>query len=694
MRLRYAAMALAAFLLTGASASAQVGAGPARTFQPSDLFALQQVSDPQVRRDGALIAYVRESQDIMTDSAHRAIWLVDPTTGAQRPLAGSGASQSHPRWSPDGKRLAYVSSGEDHRPQLYVYWLESGASTRVANLPEAPTSIAWSPDGRQLAFTMLVRSEGVTLGAPLAKPEGAKWAEPLQIIDRVHFREDNEGYLKPGYDQLFLVSADGGAPRQMTFGQFDASGPLAWTPDARSIVFSSNRSQGWELQPTLSQLFRLALPSGELTALTKRVGPNEDPAISPNGQLVAYVGYDDSRARGYENQRLYIMGVDGSGDHSITDGLNRSVSHPSWSADGRSLFVQYTDQGVTKVARVGLDGRITPVVAGLGGSELDRPYSGGAFTVSGSGVVAYTLGGPDHPNDLGVVRPGSAPKRLTELNADLFAGKTLAKVEPLPVVSSYDKRPIDAWLMTPPGFDPARKYPMILEIHGGPFSSYGPNFASELQLYAAAGYVVLYVNPRGSTSYGDVFANLIDKTYPSYDYDDLMSAVDTAIAKGSVDPDQLFVTGGSGGGLLTAWVVGKTHRFRAAVSQKPVINWTSEVLTTDGYAFMARHWFGKMPWEDPQDYWRRSPLSLVGDVVTPTAVMGGVEDHRTPPSEAEQYFAALKLRGVPTVLIRVPGASHGALAERPSQEAAEAAAILAWFGRYRTTPSASSAPPS
>ena len=264
----------------------------------------------------------------------------------------------------------------------------------------------------------------------------------------------------------------------------------------------------------------------------------------------------------------------------------------------------------------------------------------------------------------------------------------------MPVVSSFDKRPIDAWIMSPPGFDPARKYPLILEIHGGPFSSYGPNFASELQLYASAGYVVLYVNPRGSTSYGDTFANLIDKNYPSRDYDDLMSAVDAVVAKGFVDPDNLFVTGGSGGGLLTAWIVGKTHRFRAAVTQKPVIDWASEVLTTDGYAFMARHWFGKMPWEDPEGYWRRSPLSLVGAVTTPTAVMGGTEDHRTPPSEAEQYFAALKLRGVPTVLIRVPGASHEALAERPSQEAAEAAAILAWFARYRSPSPGGGAPAS
>ncbi|HWD67621.1 MAG TPA: prolyl oligopeptidase family serine peptidase, partial [Caulobacteraceae bacterium] len=342
----------------------------------------------------------------------------------------------------------------------------------------------------------------------------------------------------------------------------------------------------------------------------------------------------------------------------------------------------YGDHGATRIARVGLDGRMETVADNLGGAEPDRPYNGGSYTVSANGTAAFTLGAVDHPSDVGLARGGQV-RRLTNLNAGLFEGKTLARVEPLAVASSVDKRPIDAWIITPPDFDPARKYPLILEIHGGPFAAYGPSFASELQLYAAAGYVVVYANPRGSTSYGEAFADLIDRNYPSQDYDDLMSVVDAAIAKGSVDPNNLYVTGGSGGGLLTAWIVGKTNRFRAAVTQKPVIDWTSEVLTVDVYAFMAKYWFGKMPWEDPDFYWRRSPLSLVGNVTTPTMVMVGEEDHRTPPSEAEQFFQALQLRSVPTVLVRVPGASHETLADRPSQEAAEISAILAWFGEHR-----------
>jgi len=258
----------------------------------------------------------------------------------------------------------------------------------------------------------------------------------------------------------------------------------------------------------------------------------------------------------------------------------------------------------------------------------------------------------------------------------------------LPVNSSFDQRPIDAWMILPPDFDPAKKYPLILEIHGGPQTAYGPNFSTDDQLYAAAGYIVLFTNPRGSTSYGEEFTNLIDKDYPGHDYDDLISAVDAAIAAGNVDPNNLFVTGGSGGGVLTAWIVGKTDRFRAAATQKPVINMSSFALTTDFAAGFSPSWRKERPWEDPQTYWKYSPLSLVGNVKTPTLVVVGSEDYRTPVSEAEQYYTALQTRGIPTALVKITGASHGGIAARPSQAAAKASAILAWFERYRVKTSA------
>jgi acylaminoacyl-peptidase len=247
--------------------------------------------------------------------------------------------------------------------------------------------------------------------------------------------------------------------------------------------------------------------------------------------------------------------------------------------------------------------------------------------------------------------------------------------------SSHDDLDIQAWVARPPGFDPQKKYPLLLEIHGGPAAAYGAHFAAEVQLYAAAGYVVVYANPRGSTSYGADFALQIHHNYPSQDYDDLMSAVDAVIAQGSIDTNQLYVTGGSGGGVLTAWIVGKTDRFRAAVVAKPVINWASFVLSADLPPLFAQYWFPKMPWEDPMDYWKRSPLSLVGNVSTPTMLLVGEADWRTPAWESEQYYQALKLRGIDTALVRIPGASHS-LAKRPSQLIAKVAAILEWFERH------------
>ena len=679
--MRLAALATVMALATAGAVSAQVMDGPSRIFGARDLFGLQMATDPQVRPDGGAVAYVRAANDIMTDRARRSIWLVDTATGAQTPLVVDDATNLAPRWSPDGSRLAYVAAGPNGA-ELYVRWIASGRSAKVASLEQAPNDVAWSPDGKTLAFTMLTLDEGRPLSPPIKKPEGAKWAEPLKVIDRVTYRADGEGFLKPGYRHVFVVSADGGQPRQITFGKFDDAGPIDFSHDGTSVIFSTNRAENWERDPQEAELYAVSLADGALTRLTNRVGPDAAPTVSPDGSKIAYVGYDDTRRRGYENVRLYVMDRDGKNSRLLTGGLDRSVSAPQWAADGKSLYVSYEDLGVTKMARVTLDGKVETLFSGLGGGGLDRPYTGGGFSVGRNGVIAFTDADTARPSNLALWKGGKV-QRATDLNADLLTGKTLAKVEALPVTSSYDKKPIGAWIAYPPNFDPSKKYPLILEIHGGPFSAYGPSFATDVQLYAAAGYIVVYSNPRGSTSYGEAFANEIDRNYPSHDYDDLMSVVDAAIAKGVVDDKRLYVTGGSGGGALTAWIVGKTDRFRAAATQKPVINWTSEVLTTDGYNFMAAYWFGKMPWEDPQGYWARSPLSLVGNVKTPTLVVVGENDDRTPPSEADQYFAALQLRGVPTALVRVPGASHGGIAARPSQSAAKAGAILAWFERYR-----------
>jgi dipeptidyl aminopeptidase/acylaminoacyl peptidase len=681
MRFLYTLSLIVAAAQLAGPTSPAAPAGPSRYFSGGDLFNLEVATDPEISPDGRTIAYVRKSNDIMTDRARSTIWLIDVATGEQRPLLSGSGSYGSPRWSPDGTRLAYVAA-EGASPQLFVRWMANGESARITGLPDSPGAIAWSPDGRRIAYTMFVPDKGPTLGSAPAKPEGAKWADPLEVIDAVTYRADGEGYLKPGFYQLFWVPADGGAPAQLTEGRTNAGGPVSWTPDGHSILFSGNLSKNWEREPVNTEIYRISVDGGAPVALTTREGPDSNPLVSPDGRYIALTGFDDRKV-GYQNNQLSVMNLDGTGKRVLTASLDRSVANPIWSADSSAIYVQVEDHGTSKVVRVGLDGSIRDVVTGLTGGELDRPYAGGEFSVSKNGVVAVTAGDALRPSDIGVVSNG-AIRALTHLNASLLGAKTLAQVEKLPVTSSVDRRPIDAWMVKPPDFNPAIKYPLILEIHGGPFSAYGPQFSTDDQLYAAAGYVVLYTNPRGSTSYGEDFANLIDKAYPGHDYDDLMSAVDAALATGHVDPDNLFVTGGSGGGVLTAWIVGKTDRFRAAAAQKPVIDWASFALTSDGARYYSPYWFAKKPWEDPMGYWARSPLSLVGNVKTPTLVVVGSEDYRTPDSESEQYYEALQLRGVPTAFVKVPGASHGGIAARPSQAAAKASAILAWFDRYRT----------
>ncbi|MFQ5506819.1 MAG: S9 family peptidase [Planctomycetota bacterium] len=653
--------------------------GDAARFRPIDVFDLEYASDPRISPDGGQIVYVRNFMDIMKDRRRSNLWTIHYDGSEHRPVTTGNQNDRSPRWSPDGRRLLYVSSA-DGSTQLWLRWMDTGQTAKLSNLTKAPSGLAWSPDGRWIAFSMHVPEHPKPLAKLPRKPEGAKWAAPAKVIRKLKYRADGAGYLEDGYRQIFVLSAEGGTPRQLTKGPYQHGGAPSWSSDSKALLFSANRHEDWEHEPLDSEVYEVSLADGSIKALTDRRGPDRSPRVSPDGKKIAYLGFDD-KLLGYQVTDVYVMNRDGSGQTRITGDLDRSVRATHWSPDSQALYLQFDNEGNTHVAYASLDGKTQSLVQNLGGVSIGRPYAGGSFTVSGNGRFAYTRADPSSPADVAVGEPTAEARRLTALNEDLFGHKKLGAVEELWFESSFDKRKIQGWIVKPPDFDPAKKYPLILEIHGGPFANYGPRFAAEIQLYAARGYVVLYLNPRGSTSYGAEFGNLIHHNYPGQDYDDLMSGVDAVIRRGYIDPKRLFVTGGSGGGVLTSWIVGKTDRFRAAVVAKPVINWYSFALTSDAYSFFHRYWFSGFPWDKPEEYLKRSPISLVGNVKTPTMLLTGEADYRTPMSESEQYYQALKLRKIETALVRIPGASHG-IARRPSNLISKVLHILEWFEKH------------
>jgi acylaminoacyl-peptidase len=674
--------AFAVLTLVGLGHSPLIGQGKDAVFQPIDVFGLEVAADPRISPDGGQIVYVRSGFDMMTDRATANLWIINANGSGHRPLTTGSAGHGSPRWSPDGGRLAYVST-EDGGAEIWVRWMDTGQNAKLTNLTESPGSLAWSPDGESVAFTMFVPEDRVPLAVEMpTPPDGADWGPPIRAIDKMNYRADgNPGFVRDGNVHLFVIPAEGGTPRQLTSGAFDHTSP-AWMPDGQSVLVSANRRDDASHEPLDSEVYRVAVDTGELTKLTDRYGPDGGAVPSPDGGLIAYTGFDDHH-QGYQTSELYVMNADGSGTLHLSGSFDRGVGSLAWSADGTGLLFSYDDEGNGKVGFLDLQGNAEETVGNVQGLSTGRPYGGGQFSVAHSGAIAFTQGTPHQPAELAVAggRDG-AVRRLTDLNSDLLGHLELGAVEEIWYESSYDGRPIQGWIVKPTGFDPSKEYPLILEIHGGPFSNYGDRFTAEIQLYASAGYVVLYTNPRGSTSYGQEFGNLIHHAYPSQDYDDLMSGVDAVIAQGYVDEDQLFVTGGSGGGVLSSWIVGHTDRFRAAVVQKPVINWYSFVLHADGPGFFYKYWFPGPPWEHMEQYMERSPLSYVGNVTTPTMLITGEQDYRTPMSESEQYFAGLQIEGVPSMLVRVPDAPHG-IASKPSNLIGKVQYILAWFEKWR-----------
>lgn len=648
-----------------------------------DTFNLEFVANPQFISDDTVI-YSRQSMDIMTDSRQSRLWQVNIKSGEHRPFIALDANLSQAELSPNGKYLAYVTA-VNKRPQLHLYYLDSKQSVRLTNLDEAPRQITWSNDSKTLAFTLFSEAKTAPLfkGMP-TKPKGAKWADSATYIEAVQYRGDGRGYLREGHEQIYVLPVEGGTPRQLTSGKFPSGGTLSFSNDNEWIYFASAHREDYALHPLFSDIYKVNISNGAIEQVTSMEGPESRPTLSPNGKFLAFTQLND-RKLSYQNSDLVVMELDSGEVTRLTTSLDRSLGKFVWRQDSRGLVFAYLDKGETKLATVNLKGDIKPLDITLGGQSLGRPYTSGDFAVSKKGDIVFTTASRATPGDLALYRKGKPSTVLTQLNQDALGHKQLAEVQDLRVTSSVDKREIDAWVALPPNFDSSKHYPLILEIHGGPHAAYGPHFAMEIQLMAAQGYVVVWSNPRGSSSYGEDFGNLIHHNYPSEDYNDLMDVVDAVIEKGYIDTDNLFITGGSGGGVLTAWSIGKTDRFAAAVVAKPVINWLSFALTADAYPFFSQYWMADKPWNIADKLFQRSPLSLVGNVKTPTLLLTGEADYRTPISESEQFYQALKLQNVDAAMVRLPGASHG-IASKPSRLIQKVGNILAWFERYKTTP--------
>lgn len=654
---------------------------PANRISAMDIFHFQYALDPQISPDGARVVYVRRFADLMTDRRDSNLWIINADGTENRALTTGAYSDSSARWSPDGTRILYVSD-RDGKAQLYVRWMDTGQTAKLTDLQYPPENPVWSPDGKEIAFSSLVPAPGPQIGPLPTPPKGAEWAEPPHVYDRLRYRFNGQGYLPSGFSQLFVIAADGGAPRQISSGNYPHDGAAAWTPDGKYLLESGHMSPDYEYFIYQTQVYQFSVADGAMTQLTHRKGPNNSPAISPDGKLIAYTGFDD-RYQGYQVTHLYVMNRDGSNPHELLSNLDRDAERPRWATDGSGIYFLYDDQGNSKLGFVTLDGQMKTIAENIasGGTTYT---SGNSFSVSRDGTFATTYGTGADPGDIAVASLSNPQEKvITALNRELLAQKKPGDVEQFWFKSSFDQRKIEGWIIMPPDFDPSRKYPLLLEIHGGPFDNYGDRFDIEKQVWASAGYVVLYVNPRGSTSYGEEFGNLINHAYPGDDFYDLNSGVDAVIAKGYIDPNNLFVTGGSGGGVLTCWMIDRSKRFRAAASLYPVINWYSWTLTTDISILGSEYWFPGPPWEYPEQYMKRSVISQVGNVETPTLLMTGEADYRTPISEAEQFYTALKLRKIEAVLVRVPGEPHG-VSVRPSHQIAKVLYVEDWFNKHKS----------
>ena len=628
---------------------------------------LQSAGSPQISPDGSTIVYTRGWIDEKNDARQSEIWVMD-ADGERKRFLAEGSS---PRWSPDGTRIAYLAEGEPEGNQIYVRWMDDeGATSQVTRMTKSPSNIRWSPDGKYISFNRAVKtSVDLTINMP-SRPDGAEWTSPPKVVERPVYRRDRQGYVDDTYTHLFVVSADGGAVRQLTDGDWNHSAG-EWTADGEELVFSSLREEDAELQWRHSEIYAVSVDDREIRQLTDRHGPDSGALPSPDGQHIAYMG-DEFHEDTYRNRKIYLMDSDGSNPRVISGDFDRSVSNLTWAPDGSGLYFAANNEGNRNVHFVSVNGGVERVTEGVHQINIG--------SISDNGRLATTKTSFHEPGDIYLLNPNRPDQmeRLTAMNEDLLRDVTLGEVEEL-WYTSVDDLDIQGWVVKPPNFDPDETYPLMLVIHGGPHAMYGVGFNYGWQEHAANGYLVLYTNPRGSSGYGSAFANEIDNAYPSKDHDDLMAGVDVLIDRGYVDRDRKYVYGCSGGGVLTAWAVGHTDRFAAASSNCPVTNWVSFVGTTDNLSWYRN--FEEFPWDDPTEHLERSPLMYVGNVTTPTMLMTGENDLRTPMAQTEEYYQALQVLGVPTAMVRFQNEWHGTTSQ-PSNFVRSQLYLRSWFEKW------------
>ena len=647
---------------------------------------MEAVADPQISPDGAQIIYTRRWINRMEDRWESALWIMSADGSKNRFLVEG----SHARWSPDGTRILYLAQGDPKGSQLYVRWMDAeGATSQITRLVESPRNPKWSPDGRTIAFAGFVPDPPKwPIDLPRA-PEGAKWTPGPAIVDALHYRQDRMGYTEPGFIHLFVVPAEGGTPRALTEGTWNVGarfdglvGTVAfdWTPDGMTIVFDGwNASTGDDVYRS-SRIHAVTVATGVIRTVTRdRPGWWAGPAVSPDGKTVAFTGYDSTDLT-YNMSRLQVIGLDGSGWRTVTAEYDREPGQLAWAPDGSGIYFTAGDQGSSNVQFAALGGGgVRAVTSGIHRLSLESIANDRNATAVG---VRSDFDEPGDVVRFSLRRAGELTK-LTDVHEDVLGRVRLGAVEEIWYESSGGAR-VQGWIVKPPAFDPGHDYPLIMEIHGGPFAMYSVGFNYMFQNFAANGFVVLYTNPRGSTGYGEAFSRAINFAYPSVDYDDLMAGVDAVIARGYVDTTTMYVGGCSGGGVLSSWVIGHTTRFAAAAVRCPVINWLSFLGETD-VPFFTHSFFRTPFWEDPSRWLEQSSLMYVGNVQTPTLLMTGELDLRTPMPQTEEYYAALKLRGVETRLLRFKQEYHGT-GSKPSNFMRTLLYMQSWYRQHGGAP--------